>query len=67
MPGVGEQLAKRIVAERLENGAFRDWDDLRRVRGIGPRTLEGMKPFLRPMADLEATAGGGWPADGKVN
>jgi competence protein ComEA len=67
MPGVGEQLAKRIVAERTDNGPFRDWNDLRRVRGIGPRTLEGMKPFLLPMADLEATAGGGSPAEGQVN
>ena len=57
MPGIGEQLAKRIVAERSENGPYRDWDDLRRVRGIGPRTLEGMKPYLLPMADFDATAG----------
>ena len=67
LPDVGEQLARRIVADRQANGPFRDWDDLRRVRGIGPRTLEGMKPYLLPMADLEATAGGGPPGDGKVN
>lgn len=59
LPGVGEQLAKRIVADRAANGPFRDWNDLRRVRGIGPRTLDGMKPYLLPMAGLEATAGGG--------
>ncbi|MCI0357544.1 MAG: helix-hairpin-helix domain-containing protein [Planctomycetaceae bacterium] len=75
LPGIGEQLAKRIVVERTANGPFRDWDDLRRVRGIGPRTLESMKPYLLPMADLEATAGSdgpggsgrGWPMEGKVN
>ena len=59
MPGIGEQLARRIVAERTTGGPFRDWDDLRRVRGIGPRTLEGMKPYLLPMPDWEATAGDG--------
>ncbi len=73
MPGIGEQLAQRIVAERTQGGPFRDWDDLRRVRGIGPRTLEGMKPYLRPMADADATAvrpgpgGRGWPREEKVN
>lgn len=71
MPGIGEQLARRIVAERTTGGPFRDWEDLRRVRGIGPRTLEGMKPYLLPMPDWEATAGeagsGGGRQAGKVN
>jgi len=73
LPGIGEQLAKRIVADRTANGPYRDWDDLRRVRGIGPKTLEAMKPYLLPMADLDATAGndvrsgGGRPPEGKVN
>ena len=58
MPLVGEQLAKRIVEYREENGPFRDFQDLRKVRGIGPKTLDGMKPFLTPLPDLETTAGG---------
>jgi competence protein ComEA len=57
MPGIGEQLSKRIVDDRTNNGPFRDFGDLRRVRGIGPKTLEGMKPYLLPLADVEATAG----------
>jgi competence protein ComEA len=57
LPGVGEVLAKRIVADREANGPFRDWNDLRRVRGIGPKTFNEIKPFLLPMADLNATAG----------
>src|SRR5438874_572391 len=56
MPNIGEQLAKRIVADRADRGAFRDHSELRRVRGIGPKTLESMKPFLLPLPDLEATA-----------
>ena len=56
LPGVGETLAKRIIAHRNENGPFRDFDDLRRVRGIGPRTLERLTPYLRPLPNLEATA-----------
>ena len=37
LPGVGPVLAGRIVAEREAGGPFRDLDDLRRVKGIGPR------------------------------
>jgi competence protein ComEA len=70
MPDIGPELARRIVADRQERGPFRDLDDLRRVRGIGPRTLEAMRPYLLPLADLEATAevgNGGRPAEGTVN
>jgi competence protein ComEA len=56
MPNIGEQLARRIVADRQERGAFRDLADLRRVRGIGPKTLESMRPFLLPIPGLETTA-----------
>jgi len=58
MPDIGEQLARRIVADRQQNGPFRDLADLRRVRGIGPKTLEGMRPYLLPVPDLETTAEG---------
>ena len=57
MPGVGETLAKRIVSDREANGPFQDHSDLRRVRGIGPKTLDGMKPYLVPIPDAAATAG----------
>lgn len=57
LPGVGEVLAHRIVDDREARGPFRDWNDLRRVRGIGPKTFEGIKPYLLPLADLNATAG----------
>ena len=57
LPDIGETLAQRIVESRQVQGAFRDHDDLRRVRGIGPRTLEKMKPYLLPMPDQEDVAG----------
>jgi competence protein ComEA len=57
LPSVGEVLAKRIVEDREARGPFRDWNDLRRVRGIGPKTFDQIKPYLLPMADLNATAG----------
>lgn len=57
LPGVGETLARRIVESREAGGPFADLDDLRRVRGIGPKTLENMKPYLRPMPSGASTAG----------
>lgn len=58
MPGIGEALAQRIVEDRQENGPFLELNDLRRVRGIGPVTLEGMKPYLLPIPGLQETAEG---------
>jgi competence protein ComEA len=49
LPGVGEALAHRIVDSRKARGPFADHDDLRRVRGIGPKILEQIRPYLRPI------------------
>ena len=49
LPNVGETLARRIVESREAEGPFRTFDDLDRVRGIGPKTLERMLPYLRPI------------------
>ena len=53
MPNVGEKLAKRIVADRAERGAFNQLSDLERVSGIGPKTVEGMQPYLLPLRKAE--------------
>jgi len=45
LPGIGPQKAQAVVAER-ENGPFSGADDLQRVRGIGPKTVEKLRPFL---------------------
>src|SRR6476619_6319347 len=58
LPEVGETLARRIVDSREKNGAFRDHEDLRRVRGIGPATLERVRPYLMPMPGQHEVAGG---------
>lgn len=49
IPGVGEKLAERIVAHRAAQGPFRSHDELRHVPGIGPKTLQAMRPYLRPL------------------
>lgn len=47
LPGIGPVLANRIVEEREQNGPFRDIDDLDRVRGIGPKKIAAIRPFIR--------------------
>ena len=59
IPDIGEALAKRIVESRETEGPFVDHNDLLRVRGIGPRTLESMKPHLLPLPDARNVAGAG--------
>ncbi len=46
LPGVGPVMASRIIAER-EKSPFHNPEDLRRVSGIGPKTLEKLRPFVR--------------------
>lgn len=45
LPGVGPALAERIIAER-GRATFRAVDDLGRVRGIGPKTLERLREHV---------------------
>jgi len=54
LPGIGEQRARAIVAFReaaqepgTAKAVFRSAEDLAQVRGIGPRTVERIKPHLR--------------------
>lgn len=58
LPGVGETLARRIVESRAADGPFADLDQLTRVRGIGPKTLEQIRPYLRPVPAAGNVAGG---------
>ncbi len=57
LPGIGPALARRIVESRQEAGPFVDHKDLQRVRGIGPKTLDRVRPYLLPMPDGDALVG----------
>ena len=46
LPQVGPALARRIVAEREARGPFRSPQDLARVRGIGPKTVETLREYV---------------------
>ncbi|MCA9179434.1 MAG: helix-hairpin-helix domain-containing protein [Planctomycetales bacterium] len=45
LPGIGPALAERIVARR-ETKAFRYVEQLRDVRGIGPKTMDKLRPLV---------------------
>lgn len=47
LPGIGEVLAERIVADRARRGAFGSIDALGRVEGIGPTLVERLRPHVR--------------------
>ena len=54
LPGIGPALASRIVADREQNGPFHGPEGLLRVRGIGPRTLERIRPYLTRAAAADS-------------
>jgi len=46
LPGIGEHTARAIAAYRAEHGPFERLEDLQKVRGVGPATLERLRPHL---------------------
>ncbi len=46
LPGIGRKKAGAIIAYRTENGKFSSVDELGKVRGIGKKTVEKLKPYV---------------------
>lgn len=46
IPGIGPVTAARIIAYRQKNGLFTSLEDMVKVKGIGKKTLETIKPYL---------------------
>lgn len=46
VPGIGPTLAKEIEDHRKKKGPFKSVDELRQVKGMGPVTLDKVRPFL---------------------
>ena len=47
LPGIGDKTAGLIVKNRENEGSFDTLGDLARVSGIGPSTIEGIKPYAK--------------------
>ncbi len=46
LPKIGTVTAERIIRFRDDYGPFKSIDDLLKVKGIGPKTLEKLKPKI---------------------
>jgi competence protein ComEA len=46
LPAIGPKMAARILAYRRKHGPFRRLEELQQVPGIGPRTLEKLRPLI---------------------
>ncbi len=44
LPGIGPVTARAIIDWRTEHGPFRSLEELKEVKGIGPKTIEGIRP-----------------------
>jgi competence protein ComEA len=57
LQGVGLSRAQAIVAYREKNGSFKSVDDLRKVKGIGAKTLELNRANIRIDGSAAKSAG----------
>lgn len=46
LPRIGPALAARIVEDRERHGDFSSIEALDRVRGVGPQTIQNLRPYL---------------------
>ena len=47
IPGIGRVTAERIVQWREQNGPFRRAEDLMKVKGIGDKSFDKLRPYVK--------------------
>jgi competence protein ComEA len=54
LPNLGPAMARRIIEDREQfqknhpnEASYKKIDDLQRIKGIGPATVENLRPYLR--------------------
>ena len=63
---IGPKKAERIIKYRLENGDFKRVEDLAKVKGIGKKTVENLRPNIEVSSKIEFNNEDDNP-DGKIN
>jgi competence protein ComEA len=53
LPGIGPATAAAIIDWRATHGPFRSLEDLEQVKGIGPKTIEAIRPHAMCAAVTE--------------
>jgi len=47
LPRIGPAIAQRIIDYRTSHGQFNSLDELKKVKGIGAKTYENIRPYLK--------------------
>ena len=47
LPKIGPVMAGRIIKYRDVNGPFKTFEDLLKIKGIGSKTLDQLKPYIQ--------------------
>jgi competence ComEA-like helix-hairpin-helix protein len=58
VPGIGPATADKILKMRKSYGPFKSVDDLRAIKGIGPKRMEKMRKYVtvgKPVAPKESS------------
>lgn len=63
LPAIGPAMAERITEVRRGGRSFSSLQDLRSIRGLGPKTLHKLEPYLRFGAPASITLTGDKPVD----